>query len=410
MNRQATHIQPSHNLYNSTCLAPAEALTQMMSGFRVTQLIYVAAELSIADLVQDAPKSADELASLVGVNHEALYRVMRGLASIGVFAQQEDGRFVQTPYSYYLQTGIPGSLRPRILFWGQEWNQRAWSNILQTVKTGESGFNAAFGMGFFESLAQHSQVTRRFDEHIASRTTACAHAVVTAYDFSQFDNIVCVGGGYGALIVPILQANPHMSGVVFDLPSASEVAKQYIETAGLTERCSVIAGNFFASVPKGGDLYVLSEVIHSYDDDSGLAILKNCHQAMAAGGSILLVEKVMTPCNATSFEMIMQHITLLLETGGRERTEDEYAALLQAADFALTKTIPTESPLSVIEGVPLEASLNSPHRRQFNENIFMSARGRGEASLNQPHLVGGNEDNTASIHSFALNSIQEVHS
>ena len=350
MNRHTTHVHQSRNLYNSTCLSPVEALTQMMSGFRVTQLIYVAAELGIADLVQDAPKNADELASLVGVDREALCRVMHGLVSIGVFTQQEDGCFAPTPHSYYLQENVPGSLRPRILFWGQEWNQRAWSNALQTVRTGESGFNSAFDMGFFESLAQHPPVARRFDEHIASRTITFANAVIAAYDFSRFDNIVGVGAGYGALIVPILQANPHMRGVIFDLSSASEVARQYIETAGLTERCSVMAGNFFASVPRGGDLYLLSEVIHSYDDDSALVILDNCRQAMAVQGSILLVEKVMTPCNATSFEMAMQHLTLLLETGGRERTEDEYSALLQAAGFTLTKTIPTESPLSIIEG------------------------------------------------------------
>ncbi len=354
MDLQPSYVSPSHNLYNSTCLAPAEALHQMMSGFRVTQLIYVAAELGIADLVQDTPKNADELARLVGVESEALYRVMCGLTAIGVFIQQEDGCFAPTPYSYYLQSNVPGSLRPRILFWGQEWNQQAWSNTLQTVKTGESAFNSAFGMGFFKSLAQHCHVSRRFDEHIANRTRTFANAVVAAYDFSRFDNIVGVGGGYGALIVPILQANPRMRGVIFDLPSATEVAQQYIEISGLTERCSVMAGDYFTSVPAGADLCILSEVIHSYDDDSALAILNNCRQAMAAQGRILLVEKLMTPCNATSFEMAIQHLTLLLETGGRERTEDEYTALLQAAGFSLTKTIPTASPLSIIEGTPLE--------------------------------------------------------
>ena len=257
MNRQTSYIRPPRNLYNSACLAPEEALNQMMSGFRVTQLIYVAAELGIADLVQEAPKNVDELAYLVGVDREALCRVMSGLVSIGVFTQQEDDCFAPTPYSYYLQTNVPGSLRPRILFCVQEWNQRAWSNTLQTVRTGESGFQSAFGMGFCESLAQHSPVARRFDEHIASRTTTFAHAVIAAYDFSEFDNIVGVGGGYGALIVPILQANPHMHGVIFAIPSASKVARQYIDTAGKTGRCSVMAGNYFVSVVRGGDLYIL---------------------------------------------------------------------------------------------------------------------------------------------------------
>jgi len=408
VNWQTPRTHPSYNLYNSTCLAPAEALTQMMSGFRVTQLIYVAAELGIADLLQDAPKSADELACLVEVDSEALYRVMHGLASIGVFTQREDGCFAQTPYSYYLQANIPGSLRPRILFWGQEWNQRAWSNTLQTVKTGESGFRAAFGMGFFESLAQHSQLSRRFDEHIASRTTAFAHAVVAAYDFSRFDNIVGVGSGYGALIVPILQANLHMSGVVFDLPSVSEAAKQYIEAAGLTERCSIMAGNYFTSVPRGGDLYILSEVIHSYDDDDSIAILKNCRQAMAAQGNILLVEKVVSPCNATSFEMAMQHITLLLETGGRERTEDEYAALLQAAGFILTNITPTESPLSIIEGVPIETST----KRSYLMDGSSAGTGSGQPKCRDSGRLGGRVGalclSGVPIHLFALNSAQEV--
>jgi ubiquinone/menaquinone biosynthesis C-methylase UbiE len=277
---------------------------------------------------------------------------MRGLACVGVFAEEEAGCFGLTPLGEYLQTEMPGSLRA-LAICGEE-SYPVWGEILGTVKTGETGFDRVFGMGRFRYLAQIPEAAANFNEAMACLATQVANAVVTAYDFSRFDSIVDVGGGYGTLIAAILKVNPTMRGVLFDAVSVVEGAKKRIEAAGLSERCEVVAGDFFESVPRGGEAYVLSHTIHNWDDDRSVAILKNCGRAMAKHGKLLLVEMIMPPSeeqNTTSYQLVMTDLQMMLMTGGRERTEAEYEALLNMAGFRLARIIPTRSPDSVIEGV-----------------------------------------------------------
>jgi len=326
------------------------ALLQMVTGYWVSQAIYVAAKLGIADLLKDGPKNCDELAKATRTHARSLYRLLRGLASVGVFAEVENGRFGLTPLGEYLQTGIPGSVRALTIRYGEE-HYRAWGDLLHSVRTGEIAFNHAFGMGFFQYLAQNPEAAAIFSEGSAEITTRVSTAVVAAYDFSQFGKIIDVGGGNGALIISILKANPKISGALFDLPHVVEDAQKHIEAAGLTGRCEVVAGDFFESVPSGGDAYILKSVVHDWDDERATKILKNCHRAMAENGKLLLVESVIPPGNEPFFGKLLD-LNMMVVSSGCERTEAEYRALFAAAGFKLTNVIPIQSPfaLSVIEG------------------------------------------------------------
>jgi hypothetical protein len=323
----------------------------MITGYWISQAIYVAAKLGIADLLKDGPKTDDELAQATGAHPRSLYRLLRALASVRVFAEAEDGRFGLTPLGEYLQTGIPGSVRALTINHGERL-YRPWGDLLHSVRTGETAFNHIFGMDVWQYATQNPEAVAIFNEAMTELTTQISTAVVAAYAFSRSSKIVDIGGGNGALILSILQANPQMSGVLFDLPHVIESAKKHLDAAGLTGRCAVVAGDFFASVPSGGDTYILKNIIHDWDDEHALKILQNCHRAMAENGKLLLVEGIIPPGNEPSFGKLVD-LNMLVMAGGGERTEAEYRALLAAAGFQLTNVVPLQSPLSfsVIEGV-----------------------------------------------------------
>lgn len=327
-------------------------LLELLSGSWVSQSIYVAAKLGIADFLKDGPKTSEELADSVGANGQSLYRVMRALSSVGVFAEMEGGRFSLTPLSALLQTGVPGSLRAWAIMLGEEPYRAAWGALLHTVKTGETAFNRVYSTGRFEYLARHPEAAKTFNEAMIGLTTQAAMAAVAAYDFAGARTIIDVGGGHGILLEAVLKANPHLGGVLFETPTVIEGAKKRLEACGLGGRCKAIGGDFFHSVPSGGDVYTLSAVIHDWDDERSITILKNCHRALGGKGKLLLLELVLPPSNERSFATLMD-INMMVITGGRERTESEYRALLTAASFKLTRIIPTQSPRSLIEGVPV---------------------------------------------------------
>jgi hypothetical protein len=324
-------------------------LMQMMTGYWVSQAIYAAAKLGIADLLKDGPKSSDELAHVTGMHAQSLYRLLRALASMGVFVENADGRFGLTPLAEYLRTGVPGSLRAFMLL-NSELQYRAYGEILHSLQTGETAFKLVCGQELFPFLTQHPAAAAVFDEAMTGYTTQVSAAVAAAYGFSQFGTLVDVGGGHGILLTTILQANPALRGVLFDLPHVAEDAKQRLAAAGLAERCTSIGGDFFAAVPQGGDAYLLKWIIHDWDEERAVTLLKNCHRAMAENGKLLLIEAVIPPGNAPFFHNFLD-LTMLVVTGGRERTGAEYRALLAAAGFRLTQIIPTQSEMSVIEAV-----------------------------------------------------------
>ena len=326
-----------------------EALIQMITGFWISQAIYAAAKLGIADLVKEGPKPCEDLAQATGMHPQTLYRLLRALASVGVFREGEEGCFGLTPLAEYLQTGVPSSLRAFAIM-QSELQYRAYGEVLHSVKTGGTAFNLVFGQELFPYLTQHPTAATVFDEAMTNYTMQVAAAIIAAYDFSQFGTLVDVGGGYGTLLTAALQAHPTLRGVLFDLPHVAENAKQRLAAAGLAERCAIMGGDFFAAVPSAGDAYLLKWIIHDWDDERAVTLLKNCHQAMAAHGKLLVIEAVIPPGNTPFFHK-WTDLTMLVIVGGRERTEAEYRALFGAAGFALTQIIPTSSEMNVIEGV-----------------------------------------------------------
>ena len=336
----------------ATDAASAETLRQLITGFRATHLIAVAAELGLADLLADGPRSSTELAERAGANLDALHRVLRALAQLGVFAMLDDSRFTLTTLGQHLRTDVPGSLHAIARFWGIESNQRPWLGLAHTARTGETAFDQIFGMTWSEYLAAHPDVAAIFNDGMTGFTAQVTAAVVAGYDFRSLGTIVDVGGGNGTLVAAILRAHPELRGVIFDLPHSRDSALQHLTAAGLAGRCEFIGGDFFESVPAGADAYLLKWVIHDWDDQRSVAILRTCRRAMAPGSKLLLVERLLPPANEQAPDVVLGDVTMLVYTGGRERTEAEYRALLEAADLRLTRTVATTTPYSVLEAVP----------------------------------------------------------
>ncbi len=326
---------------------PPVIMLQMISGFWISRAIYVAAKLGIADLVKDRPKTAAELAQETGTHAPSLYRVLRALASVNIFAKDDDGRFHLTPLAATLQSDAPGSLRYMAMTELGEEHYPAWEHLLHSVTTGEIAFDHRFGMPLWEFFEHHPENAAIFNNAMSNMTAGLHDALLASYDFSQINKIVDVGGGHGGLITTILETNPSMNGVLFDAPSVIEGARQRIPSE-IRERCELVGGDFFKSVTDGGDAYILKWIIHDWDDEKSVAILKNCHRAMVPGGKLLLVEAVIPQGDEPVFSKYID-LNMLVMTGGRERTEDEYRNLLAAAGFELTRIVSMPSPFSIIE-------------------------------------------------------------
>ncbi len=325
-------------------------LRQMIMGFRITQLIHVAATLGIADLLKQGPQSVERLAQSVGADAHALHRLLRALASIGIFAETTEGQFGLTPLAALLQEDTPGSLRGLAILYGEKWLWDVYGTLLYSVKTGRTGFPRIHGQTFFEYLGQHPESARSFNQAMSSYSGQEATAVLEAYDFSGMTKLVDVGGGHGGLLAAILKRYPAMSGVLFDLKPVLDGAPEELTQAGVMSRCDLVAGDFFVAVPQGGDAYLLKSVLHNWDDTQCVRILQNCRKVMQPGGRLLVVERVLPLGNEPS-EAKLFDINMLVVLGGSERTEFEYASIFAQAGFKLTRVIATRSPLSIVEGV-----------------------------------------------------------
>ena len=341
--------QPETNQPNQA-MPPQLAVLQMASGYWVSQSIYVAAKLGIADLLKDSPKSCDELATATGTNAPSLYRVLRALASLGIFAETQPNHFTLTPLAACLQSDLPGSVRAFVIMLGEE-HYRAWGDLLHGVQTGGSPFENVYGMNLFEYLAQNPESAKIFDESMTNASAIESATIAASYDFSSIQTLVDVAGGEGLLIASILKSNPTLKGVLFEQPHVIERAKRFLEAEGVLERCQLAAGNFFESVPEGGDAYILKYIIHDWDDERAIAILKQCHKVMPANGKILVAEQVIPPGNQPFMGKFLDLHMLAVTSGGRERTEAEYRALFEKAGFKLTKIVPTQDEISLIEGI-----------------------------------------------------------
>ena len=326
---------------------------QLVSGFRSTQMVRAVCELKIPDLVAAGPRGADELAVLTGVQSERLRRVLRCLVAVGVFAETEDGRFGPTPLSECFRDQ-PGSQRGMALMLTSE-SYEAFGDMMHTLRTGEPAFEHVHGMTHWEQLAQHPERSTIFNAAMQSGTERMSAAVVSAYDFSTLRSIVDVGGGRGTLLAALLNANPHLRGTVFDLPAGLAETEAYLKAQVVNDRCQVVTGNFFESVPAGHDAYVLKQIVHDWSDEKACAILATCRKAMGAGSRLIVVERIMPAQaeeSAASRLVFMADVQMLVMLGGKERTAEEFKALFLGAGLRLTRVIPTDSIFHLIEGMP----------------------------------------------------------
>jgi len=330
---------------------PPARLLELMTGFFVSQAVWVAAKLSIPDLLADGPRRCDDLAAATQTDAASLNRVLRALASVGVFTESTPGSFALTPLAALLRSDTPDSMRSLCLIYGDE-SYHAWGDILHSVRTGQPAFDHQFGIDVFAYFAQHPAVGQVFNEAMIGYTNQVAGAAVAAYDFSPFRSIVDVGGGHGALLAAILGRHAAARGTLFDLPHVVAGAEPFLASAGVAPRCERIGGDFFSAVPAGGDAYLLSQILHDWDDARCLAILRRCRAAINPGGKVLVVELVLPPGDAPSFGKWLDLQMLAMAPGGRERTAAEYETLLAGAGFALGRIIPTLAGPSVVEATP----------------------------------------------------------
>ena len=327
-------------------------MLQIISGFWISRAVYVIGKLGIPDLLQSGPKTAEELAAATKTHAPSLFRILRALVSVGVLSSREGGRFGQTPLSETLVTDAPGSLRWfAVSELGQE-HYPAWGNLMHSVQTGEIAFDNFFGVDIWKYFNQNPEDAAVFNNSMSSVTAHTNEAIISLYDFSQFGTIVDVGGGHGGLITSILQKNPQVKGILYDAAEVIEGARPKIEAAGLADRVETVAGDFFKSVPAGGDAYVMKWIIHDWDDEKSNTILKNCRSQMPANGKLILVDSVVPETNEPHFSKFID-LNMLVMTGGKERTEKEFAQLLADAGFKLLRVIPTDLPTSIIEAEPV---------------------------------------------------------
>lgn len=323
-------------------------LSQLIVGSWVTQAIYVAAELGIADVLAAGPRTAGELARETGAHGASLHRLMRALASIEIFREDERGRFALTPLGTLLGSDAPGSKRSLARMAGAEF-YRSWGGLLFSVKAGEAAFDKVFRKPFFRYMDANPDRRRIYDSAMTGIHDAETTPVLDAYDFGPFRSVVDVGGGNGLALAAILRRHPLARGVLFDLPLVVERAREILAGFDVSDRCDFVGGDFFESVPRSADAYLLRHVIHDWQDREAVAILSKCRDAMGPGGRVLVVETVIPPGNGPSFGKWLDLMMLLV--GGRERTREQYVQLFSAAGMRVTRVVPTAHEVSVIEGV-----------------------------------------------------------
>ncbi len=335
-------------------LPPQAVLYQLAIGHYFSRALQLAAKLGIAELLKDGPRQADDLAKVTKTNAPSLRRVIRLLASAGVFEEREDGAFALTSVSECLRAGVPGSARAMVMLFAGDRIQDAWKELEYCVRTGDPVFRQRGLDDPFAAPARTPEETANFDAAMADFTRLVAIAVAAVYDFGSLRTLVDVGGGNGALMIGILQAHTRLHGIVFDRPPAAERATKQIAEAGLAERCEAVGGDFFKEVPRGADAYILKHVIHDWNDARAIAILQNCHRAMQDNGRLLIVEGVYPrriDQSVDSRGAAANDVNMLVNTGGRQRSEAEFHSLYEAAGFTLTRIVPTPARVSVIEGL-----------------------------------------------------------
>jgi SAM-dependent methyltransferase len=332
-------------------LAAATAMLRMIWGIHISRAVYVAAKLGIADLIADGPASSTELARATGTHEPSLYRVLRLLAALEVFAEVEPRSFALTVLGDRLRSDNPAGMRSWAIFLEALGGVQPFEHVMDTVRTGKPGLDIAFGMGIFEFLAHHPGNAATFDAAMSERTAAFAPSVADTYDFSDIRSIVDVGGGQGTLLAEILRRHSHLHGTLFETAAVAARAGAVLDGVDLADRCELMAGDFFEQVPQGADCYLLANVLHDWDDKRAADILRNCRRSMTRGGRVLIVERLIPDEPADAVPTLLSDINMLVLTGGQERTNAQYASLLSAAGLKIGTVHPVAFPYGVIEGL-----------------------------------------------------------
>lgn len=324
---------------------------QLIYGLVTSQAIYIAAKLGIADRVGETPKTAEELAGASNAHPAFMRRVLRMLTSIGIFAEDANGRFRQTSLSELLRGDHPRSTRGLAILVGSPFFWNSFGELHAAVMSGRSAFEHVYGATLFDYYADHPDAAAVANAAFTSGSAMDASAVVAAYDFSRFERIVDVGGGHGGLLQAILSANPKLRGVLADQPAVVAGAAA-LRSGSVANRCEIAGVDFFTSVPEEADAYIMKWIIHDWNDEDALKILRNCRRAIRRDGTLLIVDSVLNPSNEPDPGKLMDLIMLVMAPGGRERTEAEFAALLGEAGFSPPRVIPTSGTLSIVESRP----------------------------------------------------------
>lgn len=330
---------------------PSAALRRLVNGYQVSQAIHVAATLGIADLLEDGPHTSDELAAATGAHPRSLYRLLRALARVGGFREENGRRFALTPLGDCLHSDAPEPVGGWAAFMGRPYYWRAWAHLLHSVRTGENAFRNAHGADVWEYRAQRPEEGAIFDRAMTDLTRRANRSLLEAYDFGRFTTVVDVGGGRGALLAALLAEYPATRGVLFDQPHVAAMAEDALGAAGVADRCRIESGSYFDAVPEGGDAYVLKAILHDWEDEEAATILRSCRRAVPAGGALLVIEQELGPTNENP-DAKFSDLNILVAPGGQERTIGEYAALFASAGLRLVHATPSGVGLNVIEGAP----------------------------------------------------------
>lgn len=329
---------------------PRQQLAQMITSYWASQSIHVAAKLKLADLVQDGPKTAEQLAQATRTQPQALYRLLRALSSVEIFAEDEQGRFSLTPMAELLRDQH-GSMHAVAMMMGDE-HFASWGELLYSVQTGKPAFDKLYGKPVFDWLSEHPEQAKIFDAAMTGFHGPETQAMIDAYDYAGVDTLVDIGGGNGTVLTAVLKKNPNIKGILYDLPGVIERAKKNLADAGLASRCQTIAGSFFEAAPPGGDAYQMRHIIHDWTDEQCHTILSNVRKVIPKHGRLLVIEMVIKPRNQPQPAKWLD-LNMLVLPGGRERTEAEYRDMYTKAGFKLERIVPTPTEVSVIEGKPV---------------------------------------------------------
>jgi hypothetical protein len=333
----------------------AEHLLRMMFGYFFSSALYVAASLRVADRLKDGPRPVSELALHAGADEDALYRVLRMLASGGIFHELDGRAFALTPAAGFLQSDVSGSLRDLVLWMNDPFHYRVYADLMHSVRTGRPAIEKTYSQPAFEYFRENRELSEVFNSAMTTISEMAMPPVLEAYDFAGIDTLVDVAGGHGEVLLSILERYPQMRGVLFDLDHVVAGSRDRIAARGLSDRCEAVSGDFFEAVPSGGDAYLMKHIIHDWDDDRATVILRNIRRALDGrrGGRVLLIETVLLPANQPDFGKLAD-VEMLAIPGGRERTTDQYAALFDKAGFRLTRVVPTQGAFSVVEAERVE--------------------------------------------------------